>query len=101
MKINSNTLFIILSACIIAAGAFWYFFMDAATQPPLSLSTSGNQSQVRFQTLVAELQPISFNANIFSDPRFLALRDLTTPITDEPIGRSDPFAAAAGVSARQ
>ena len=100
MKFNSNTLFIILTACIVAGGAYWYFFIDSGNQLPLTSSTSENQAQTQFQTLVSELQPISFDTSIFSDPRFFSLRDLTTPIFPEPAGRADPFAPISGVRAQ-
>jgi len=44
------------------------------------------------------LQPITFNTGIFSEPRFMALVDLATPITPETVGRFDPFAPVPGVS---
>ena len=98
MKLNSNTIIIIVVALIVAAGAYWYFFTGTGNQPPVSVSTSKSQAQTRFQVLANELQPISFNTGIFSDPRFSALVDLATPISPESTGRSDPFAPIAGVS---
>lgn len=101
MNNNSNTLFIILTACIVAGGAYWYFFTDTGNEPPLSTDVTQNEAQVQFQTLTSELQLISFDTSIFSDQRFFALTDLKTDITDEPPGRSDPFAPVAGVSAQK
>lgn len=75
---------------VIAAGAYWYFFTGTENQAPLSAISLENQTQ--FQTLVSELQPISFSTTIFSDPRFMALVDLATPIESETAGRVDPFA---------
>lgn len=100
MKITSSTLLIIISACIVAAGAYWYFFTDTGNQPPLETTTTQNDAQTEFQTLVGELQPVSFDTSIFSDLRFKALHDLTTPISPEPEGRPDPFAPIAGVRAQ-
>jgi hypothetical protein len=91
---KSNALLIIIVTIIIAAGAYWYFFTGTGNQSPLSATdTSTNQTQTQFQMLVSELQPISFNTSIFSDPHFNALVDLTTPISPESTGRLDPFAA--------
>lgn len=98
MKPNSNTILIVLVTLIVAAGAYWYFFTGTSNQPPLTIGSSENKTQVQFQTLVGELRPISFNTSIFSDPRFNALIDLSTPISPEPMGRPDPFAPIAGVS---
>lgn len=100
MKISSNTLLIILTAVVVAGGAYWYFFVDSGNQPPLTSGMSENQAQMQFQTLVSQLQPVSFDTSIFSDARFHALRDLTTPISPEPAGRPDPFAPIAGIRAQ-
>lgn len=93
---DSNTVILIVAALIVAAGAYWYFFTGTGNQPPLSVATTQNEAQTQFEALASILQPISFNTSIFSDPRFAALVDLTTPITPESAGRLDPFAAIAG-----
>ncbi|MFA5997889.1 MAG: hypothetical protein WC814_00610 [Candidatus Paceibacterota bacterium] len=101
MKIDSNTTLIVIATLIVAAGAYWYFFTGTGNQPPLTATTvTENEAQMRFQALVSELQPISFDTSIFSNPRFLSLTDLTTPITPESSGRLDPFASIIGVSAK-
>lgn len=89
---KSNTLVIILITLLAAAGIYWYFFVGSGNAPALTADTSVNQAQTRFQVLVSELQPISFQTDIFSDARFNALVDLATPIAPEPAGRLDPFA---------
>jgi flagellar basal body-associated protein FliL len=94
MKLDSNTTLLVIATLIVAAGAYWYFFMGTGNEPPLTATTvTNNQAQTQFETLVGKLQPISFNTAIFSDPRFMVLVDLATPITPEPSGRLDPFAA--------
>jgi len=85
-----NIKILIAVTLIIAAGAYWYFFTGTENQAPLSALPIENETQ--FQTLVSELQPISFSTTIFSDPRFMALVDLATPIESETTGRIDPFA---------
>jgi hypothetical protein len=96
---KTNTVILIIATLIVAAGAYWYFFTGTGTAPPLTTTTaSGSESQAQFQTLVAELEPVSFDTAIFSDPRFTSLIDLATPITPEQSGRSDPFAPVPGVS---
>ncbi|MHB8710130.1 MAG: hypothetical protein ACYC6X_01090 [Minisyncoccota bacterium] len=94
-----NTTLILVITLLVAAGAYWYFFMGTGNQPPLSAEKGfTNQAQVQFQTLVGELQPISFNTSIFSDARFNALVDITTSVSPEPVGRLDPLAPIPGVS---
>lgn len=89
---NSNTTTIIIATLVIAGTAYWFFFTGTGNQPPLTANLTSTQAQVQFQTLVSQLQPITFSTNIFSDPRFAALADLTTPIQPESGGRIDPFA---------
>ena len=95
---KSNTILIIGAALVLALGAYWYFFTGTGNQTPLSASASTNQAQAQFQTLVGELQNITFNTNIFSDPRFIALVDITTPISPESSGRIDPLAPISSAS---
>ncbi len=98
---KSNTVILIVATLIIAAGAYWYFFTGTGNEPPLTTTTSfEGGAQAQFQTLVGELQPISFDTGIFSEPSFMALVDLATPITPETIGRPDPFAPVPGVSGK-
>jgi hypothetical protein len=99
MKPTANTIFIILTACVVAGGAFWYFSSISGVEAPLTSGSGPNEKQVEFQTLVTQLQPVSFNTTIFSDPHFLELQDITTQIAQEQIGRPDPFAPVAGLRA--
>lgn len=89
---KTNTILIIVGTLIVAALAYWYFFTGTGNQPPLSTDVPTNQAQMQFETLVGELQPVSFNTGIFSDTRFNALVDITTPVAPESIGRLDPLA---------
>ena len=98
MKSNT-TLLLIIATLIVMAGAYWYFFTGTGNKPPLSTrSAPTNQAQRQFETLVSELQLISFNTSIFSDVRFNALVDITTPVSPEPIGRLDPLSPISAVS---
>lgn len=90
MKSNPTT--IIIVTLIVAGAAYWYFFTGTGDQPPLTASSSENASQTHFQSLVSELQPISFQTDIFSNPSFTSLVNLATPVTPEAQGRIDPFA---------
>lgn len=101
MKPSANTIFIILTAVIVAGGTYWYFFIETATEPAVSTSEPVQSiTQAEFQTLVTELEPVDFDTRIFEDARFSALRDITTPVAPEALGRNDPFAPIAGVSAQ-
>lgn len=95
---KSNTIILIVSVIIVAAGIFWYYSTKTGNEPPLSVLSAENQAQTRFQTLFGELQPISFDTGIFSDTRFASLVNLATQISPETAGRIDPFAVVPGVS---
>lgn len=97
---KTNTIIIIVATVVVAAGAYWFFFTGTGNDQPLTAISTENEAQARFQTLVNELQPISFDTSIFSDARFMSLVDITTPITPETIGRLDPFAPVPGVSSK-
>lgn len=96
MKPNSASLIIV--TLLVAVGAYWYLATDTEEQPAITTSASLNAAQTQFQVLVSELRPISFNNAIFSDPNFMSLTDITTPVTPEAQGRLDPFAPISGVT---
>lgn len=98
---NTNTILIIVIALIVAGGAYWFFFTGTGNEPPLSVTVTENAAQTRFQTLVRELQVISLDTDIFLEPRFMALVDLTTTVTPETVGRLDPFAPVSSVSTNE
>lgn len=99
MKNSSNIVFLLFSAVVVAAGAYWYISGSTADQPPLTADATQNEKQAQFQALIAQL-PTTFDTSIFSDERFMALRDLTTPVAQEAQGRIDPFAPISGVRAQ-
>ena len=101
-KPSNNTILIIIASLIVAGGIYWYFFTGSPTSDLPLTSDSGAQTaiQTKFEMLIVELGPISFDTTILSDTRFTALVDLTTPITEEPVGRKDPFAPVSGVTTK-
>ena len=93
MKNNSSIIPLIIAVIIFAAGLYWYFSTSTGNQLALTATTPNGESQSQFQSLFGKLTTISFNTSIFSDSRFNALVDLTTPVATEPTGRLDPFAS--------
>lgn len=92
MKSTSNTIVLIIMTIVIAGGAYWYFSSGKGNEPPLAVSGGENVAQAQFKALVSKLQHISFRTDIFSNPNFMALVDLSTPVVPEAVGRIDPFA---------
>ncbi len=97
-----NTTLISIITLLVAAAAYWFFFTGTGNQPPLSVDvdTSASQAQTQFAVPVGELQSISFKTGIFSDARFNALTDITTPIAPESFRRTDPFAPTSVTTVR-
>lgn len=91
MHMKSNTTLLVLSTIVLAAGAYWFFFIGTDNEAPLSETSSENSTQAKFKELIGKL-PSSFNTDIFADPRFNTLTDLTTQVIPELPGRIDPFA---------
>ncbi len=81
---------------VIVAMVGGYIYMKSAgtgtttTQPLTASSISSTTS--KFQNITNQLSSISFDTSIFSDLRFTALQDITTPVAQESVGRTDPFA---------
>lgn len=99
MKFTTNSILTILASFVVVAGAYWYF-SSGEEQPSLTVGVERTQTQIRFQTLVGELQPISFSTDIFFDPRFNALVDITVPVSPEQVGRLDPFAPVTSINGK-
>jgi hypothetical protein len=96
---KSNSIIFIVSIIILAAAGYWYFTSSSGNDLPLTASAPvGTEGQSQVQAFISQLQSLSFNTAIFSDPKFTALQDLTTPIAPEASGRLDPFAPIPGVT---
>jgi len=87
---------------IIVLGVVAYFFIGRSA-PEDTITVFGDAptslAQTTFLNLAAQLDPVSFDATVLSDPRFSALQDIHTSIVPEAQGRIDPFAPLSGVAA--
>ena len=87
---------IIFAICLTIVGGglgFYFFFYDSGTDPVLT-STNGlaSDAELSFISLVGQIDPITFDTSLLSDPRFISRNDIRTAIVPEPAGRRDPFA---------
>ncbi len=98
MAALKNQALIGLVIVIILGGAYLFFFSGGSPSTASVTEVTANSAQNTFTSLLAQLEPITFDAQSLSDPRFLSLTDLTTPVNSEPLGRTDPFASLPGVS---
>lgn len=84
---------ILVAGLAVAFFAYSYFFAKPA-EPLLSAeavsgTTSVDQDLI---SLLLELRSIKLDDSIFSDPAFISLQDFSQNLTEEPIGRVNPFA---------
>lgn len=92
-----NIFVIIVLLVVAAAGVYFYIQRDAANlvlggAVPASESVLAN-TQV-FMQRRAQLEQLSIDGTLFTDPRFRSLRSFTTPVPERPIGRDNPFLPA-------
>jgi len=81
---------------VVLAGVAWYF-LTGSSQDTTAILTASSAVTVppEAQRLVVDLQSlhaITLSGDIFSNQSFQALRDFSTAIIPEAVGRPDPFA---------
>jgi len=92
--IKNNKVVVVLVAIGIAALA-WYMLSGSAaperilSQTAIDPSREGVEAQLI--TFLLEVRNIRLNAQIFSNPAFVELKDFSTEIVPEPVGRDNPF----------
>lgn len=93
--LSQHKLVIILA--VVVAGFAWWGLSGTGTSSPASLLTTkgvGANLNHTDQSLVAtllQLRAVKLDGTIFSEPAFAALKDFSTQIISEPVGRPNPF----------
>lgn len=89
IPINKNILLLLTLVVLAVAG---YFIFFRGEEEPLtsteSIPTVGGELVVELNRLKA-LRNI--DGDLFKDPSFKTLVDITQPVTPQPLGRSNPF----------
>lgn len=80
----------ILGGVALAFGV-WYSLSPSSSSQVLSASSTTGPGQEVVDTL-RQLDAVKLDGGIFSEPAFSALRDFSTQIVPEPVGRPNPFA---------
>lgn len=84
---------------VLLGGAAYFLWGRADTTPTVTVSGDpGSADEATFLSLATELDTVTFDPAIFTDPRFTSLRDIHTNIVPEAQGRRDPFAALPGLN---
>ena len=90
---------ILISVIVIAAIAYFYFTGQTGT-PSTSLitDTSSENDIVGSQVLglLSQIQTLKIDKSFFDDPGFRTLIDYTVPVTQQNVGRQNPFAPIPG-----
>jgi len=89
---SKSSLILIIAAIVLFAAAGYLLFGRTDLNSVLSENTEATQAEITFLGLAARIDPISFDASITKDPRFMVLQDIGIAIVDESAGRVDPFA---------
>lgn len=99
----SNTLKNILVALVffvlLFAGYYAYQQRDAGQLRLGEDDTLSNNALANAQVFIqrrALLDSIEFDTSIFEDARFRSFESFSEPVPDQPVGRENPFAPAAG-----
>ncbi len=85
---------ILILAGLALAGLMWYGLSPAPSEGDLVPSEGVESAQVD-QGLVPTLltlRAVKLDGTIFSAPAFTRLKDISTDIIEEPVGRPNPFA---------
>lgn len=99
MQFISQHKILSLVVLVLLIGAAWYEFTGSSSSAPV-LTTSGSDASstedAQIVSTLLQLQAVTLDGTILSDPGFLALQDFTTQVVSEPLGRPNPFAPISG-----
>ena len=106
MQFSSRTISFLAVAFIVLSGIAYLLFSKHPSAPapsasavvPSDGSAPKSSAELTFLNLASQLDTISFDTTVLSDPRFLALVDIRTAILPEATGRIDPFATLPGLA---
>jgi hypothetical protein len=95
MSFISQHKLIVALIVIVMLGVGWYTLSGNSAPAPTLTTTSVAGSSPADQNMVSTLlalRAVTLDATIFSDPAFMSLKDFSTQIVPEPVGRTNPFA---------
>ncbi len=97
--LKKNKLVGVLIVVLGIAGIYYGFFNGEKGEVVTSSNEPSSKSEATFLGFSGELETVTFDSAIFSDPRFTNLKDIRTTIIDEASGRRDPFGPLTGAVA--
>lgn len=83
---------IILGGIVVILGLGFYLYTQKSSEAVEGgVSVQIELENEEFLRRLKELQSIELNGEIFSDARFLSLKNFSAPVISEPVGRLNPF----------
>ncbi len=94
MNFIRNNMFAVVVFALIIAGLAGYelYFAPPPSGDALSSGSSGPVSGSQLLASLSNLQSVTLDPSVFSDPIFVSLVDYGISIPHEPVGRPNPFA---------
>jgi hypothetical protein len=94
MSSRTKIIIVVLGIAVVLGAVYIVFFNSNDTTTGVSVSggTPSSPAEVNFLNLSSQIEPVTFDTSILSDPRFTSLVDIHTAILPEATGRKNPFA---------
>jgi hypothetical protein len=96
MQALSRRTLILVGIAVLIAGAAWYGLSNSSTSSSglvtTPISTVSSPAEQGLIATLLTLRAVKLDGTIFSDPVFMSLKDFSTEIVAEPVGRENPFA---------
>jgi hypothetical protein len=89
--LSQHKIFVVLGGIALAIGV-WYSLAPSAGPTILSADGSGAGPGQEVVDTLRQLDAVKLDGAIFSQKTFAALKDFSTQIVPEPVGRPNPFA---------
>ena len=89
-----NKIFLVVIALVVA-GAVWFGLSSSPVENDLvstPTSVSGPSVDQGIVSTLLALRAVKLDGTMFKDPAFILLKDFSTEIIPEPVGRTNPFA---------
>lgn len=88
---SQNKFFIILGGVALAL-AVWYSLTSSSGGAAILSAEGGAGPGQEVVDILRQLDAVKLDGTIFSEPAFVSLKDFSTQIVPEPVGRQNPFA---------
>ncbi len=85
--------FVIIGIIVVVLGVIWYVFSSSSSSSSsIITSEAGNDIDPELVQTLLVMHSVTLTSTILSNPAFVTLKDFSSQIVPEPVGRDDPFA---------